>query len=177
MNLRLLAGQLGDDARIGRFRTVQPVQMVDIELAAGKTLEFSIADGLDTCMVFVYEGTATISGGHAVGTKSIALLDASSDDARRFELTAGTGSAVAAMLFAGKKLGEPIAWRKHASSPDCTLIAPTCPRAGYPWRSGRCSAMLFIGAYRRQARPSRDTAAHATETQCTWYMVPTTVPV
>jgi len=83
---------------------------IPVCLQAGTTLNFSIADGLDTCMLFVYEGAGTIAG-RAIGPKSIALLDATSNDARGFELVAGTES-LAAMLFAGKKLNEPIAWRE-----------------------------------------------------------------
>ncbi|CAK4189255.1 unnamed protein product, partial [Aphanomyces euteiches] len=58
---RLLAGPFLD-GRVGPFKTVQPVQMVDFELEAGSNLSFAIPDGYDTCMVYVYEGSGKLAG-------------------------------------------------------------------------------------------------------------------
>ena len=106
--MRLLAGQMGE--QIGRFKTVQPVQMIDMELEAGKSLSHSIPEGMDTCIIYVYEGSGSIAGGSEIGAKTVALLDATSPAKRSFELVADSRGPLEAMLFAGKKLKEPIAW-------------------------------------------------------------------
>ena len=122
VHARLLAGEhLG---RSGRFRTVQPVQMIDFELEPGTSVTHAVPEGLDTAMLYVYEGAGTVAG-RAVGAMSVALLDASgsgSGETRTFELsadaaTAGSsvfsgsgGGKLCAMLFAGKKLKQPVAW-------------------------------------------------------------------
>ncbi|KAK3277189.1 hypothetical protein CYMTET_14789 [Cymbomonas tetramitiformis] len=116
VHARLLAGNLGGSS--GPFQTVQPVQMIDFELASGASLLHEIPAGMDTCMVYVYEGEGNIAG-KPIGPKSIALFNASSDATRMFELTAngatsdsvsGAGGKLCAMIFAGNKLKEPIAW-------------------------------------------------------------------
>ena len=107
--MRLLAGQMGE--QIGRFKTVQPVQMIDMEVEAGKGLTHSIPEGMDTCIIYVYEGSGSIAGGSEIGAKTVALLDATSPAKRSFELVADSRGPLEAMLFAGKKLKEPIAWR------------------------------------------------------------------
>jgi redox-sensitive bicupin YhaK (pirin superfamily) len=105
---RLLAGPFVD-GRIGKFKTHQPVQIVDFEVMSGSQLSYSIPEGMDTCMVYVYEGSGSIAG-QAIFEHQIALLDASSTDKKRlFDLATGDSS-LSAMLFAGKKLHEPIAW-------------------------------------------------------------------
>ena len=48
--------------------------------------------------------------GTAVGPQQVALLDATSDGERLFELAAGSTAPLRVMLFAGTKLKEPIAW-------------------------------------------------------------------
>lgn len=107
VQLRLLAGEHG--GRTGRFQTVQPVYMVDLELEVGSRLVHSIPKGLDTCMVYVYEGEGTITG-NFIGTKHIALFDATTDQQRQFELVSTAKGRMAAMVFAGKKIEEAIAW-------------------------------------------------------------------
>ncbi|ETW00747.1 hypothetical protein H310_07293 [Aphanomyces invadans] len=104
---RLLAGPFLD-GRTGAFKAVQPVQMVDFELEPGSKQSYSIPSGFDTCMLYVYEGSGRV-GNKATGPNQIALFDATSDNTRGFELSAGS-TKVAAMLFTGKKLNEPLAW-------------------------------------------------------------------
>jgi redox-sensitive bicupin YhaK (pirin superfamily) len=58
-------------------------------------------------MVYVYEGGGEVCGS-AVGNKHVAQVEASGV-AREVTITAG-GTGLRAMVFAGKKLGEPIAW-------------------------------------------------------------------
>ncbi|OQR85219.1 hypothetical protein THRCLA_10734, partial [Thraustotheca clavata] len=104
---RLLAGPFLD-GRVGQFKTKQLVQMVDFELAPSSTLTYEIPAGMDTCMLFVYEGDALINS-DAVGMSQIALLDASDESKRSFQLASRSKSA-GIMLFAGKKIKEPVAW-------------------------------------------------------------------
>ncbi|EQC25437.1 hypothetical protein SDRG_16703 [Saprolegnia diclina VS20] len=104
---RLLAGPFAD-GRTGQFKTKQFVQMVDFELSPSSTLTYDIPAGMDTCMLFVYEGDALLNTA-PIRINQVALLDATNEAKRTFELTARS-KAVSAMLFAGKKIKEPIAW-------------------------------------------------------------------
>lgn len=107
----------------GPFETVQPVQMVDFRLEPGSTFEFDVTEGFDTAMLYVYEGSLKVGEDDEAKQGSIVLFDASSDDARGFAVSVPEESTddaddegetskgvVGAMLFAGKKIKEPIAW-------------------------------------------------------------------
>lgn len=112
---RILAGEAF--GAIGPFETVQDIQMIDFELAPGTTIGFDIKEGLDTAMLYLYQGRLqslndggnsrdndTIEEGHVM------LLDASSNEQRGVKLSSTSDSKAHVMLFAGKKLKEPIAW-------------------------------------------------------------------
>lgn len=105
---RVLAGNMFD--QMGPFRTKQSVQMADLEVAAGQTVETSIAGDLDTALLYVYQGNLTRINDEEklIPEQSVILLDASDSAKRGLSLTAGDDADV--MLFAGKKLKEPIAW-------------------------------------------------------------------
>lgn len=106
---RVLAGRnLG---KVGPFETVQPVEMIDIELEPNAIAELTIGKGLDTCMIYVYEGSLSDlnESSNALGAGKIVLMNADSDDKRGIQLIASSSPAKA-LLFAGKKLKEPIAW-------------------------------------------------------------------
>ena len=105
---RVLAGAMFDQT--GPFRTKQDVQMVDLELESGSTIETSIADGLDTALLYVYEGGLSDANGQEAKKQSVVVLDASDDAARGIKLTGGEEKS-GVLLFAGKKLKQPIAWR------------------------------------------------------------------
>jgi len=95
----------------GPFETVQDVQMVDFSFKKGSSYDFEIEKGLDTAMLYVYEGSLeTVNGRDVTQTGSIVLFDASSDNLRGFSVKLKDENA-GCMLFAGKKLKEPIAWR------------------------------------------------------------------
>lgn len=105
---RLLAGPMGD--RIGAFRSKAFVQVIDFDLDSGASLTHSVPKGMDTCILYVYEGQATV-GKQAVKPQTIIVFDATSDSERGFELAAlSNGGSVSAILFAGERLNEPIAW-------------------------------------------------------------------
>lgn len=108
---RVLAGKAWNVT--GPFATVQKVQMIDLELHAGSSSGcFDIADGLDTAMLYVYEGIIDKINSKPSSIKAgqIVLLDASSDENRGIDLSTISSSDAKAILFAGKKLQEPIAW-------------------------------------------------------------------
>eukprot|EP00529_Nitzschia_sp_RCC80_P031362 CAMPEP_0113465140 /NCGR_PEP_ID=MMETSP0014_2-20120614/13578_1 /TAXON_ID=2857 /ORGANISM="Nitzschia sp." /LENGTH=369 /DNA_ID=CAMNT_0000357273 /DNA_START=274 /DNA_END=1383 /DNA_ORIENTATION=+ /assembly_acc=CAM_ASM_000159 len=124
---RILAGQaVGASAGtttadvVGPFRTSQDVQMIDFELKPSTTIDFDIARDMDTAMLYVYDGTlvaTTENGMEEVEQGGIILFDADTDsnDRRGIKLTSGSARdndvvGAHAILFAGKKIKEPIAW-------------------------------------------------------------------
>lgn len=103
---RVLAGPLL--GRVGPFETsVKELQMIDYELEAGATVTHTLPAGYNTCIVYSYNGTGDCSGS-PMGLKAVAQVDAEGD-AREVVLTGGEGG-MEAMVFAGKRLNEPIAW-------------------------------------------------------------------
>lgn len=106
---RVLAGEaLGVR---GSFETVQDVQMIDFRLEKGSSFEFNIKKGLDTAMLYVYAGCLKlVNGKDYIQTGSVILFDASSDEDRGFNIQMDNDNDAGVMLFAGKKLKEPIAW-------------------------------------------------------------------
>ena len=106
---RVLAGPLGGGAA-GPFKTVQDVSMVHYELPAGRTVVHEVGANLDNAIVYVFRGSVQVGGGTALGEAQVARFDASDAAARAIALTAGANGA-GVMLFAGKMLRQPIAWR------------------------------------------------------------------
>jgi len=113
---RILAGDAFGGIT-GPFRTKAKIQMVDMELDENDTVEFEVGDGLDTAILYVYEGALEEINGRSsnddeglLDMGAIVLLDANSPDRRKVSLTTGTNRKAGVMLFAGKKLKEPIAW-------------------------------------------------------------------
>ena len=93
----------------GPFETVQDVQMIDFRLEKEASLEFSISEGLDTAILYVYEGCLSVNGKNDIQAGSVILLDAGFDALRGLNVRT-KGEEAGVMLFAGKKLREPIAW-------------------------------------------------------------------
>lgn len=98
---------------VGPMEAQSKIQMIDFELTEGSTTGcFDIPAGLDTAILFVYEGSLakvntkeeTIEEGHII------LFDADAEEQRGMEFVASSGVSAKAILFAGKKLKEPIAW-------------------------------------------------------------------
>jgi len=103
---RVLAGTAFD--RTGPFQTKQDVQMLDFELEDGGEASHSLPPSFDTCLVYVYEGEGSV-GSEKVSSKAVAVFDASTSGSKTFTLRGGAGG-MNAMLFAGVKLKEPLAW-------------------------------------------------------------------
>jgi len=112
-NARILAGQAFDNTITGPFRTKQPVQMVDFEMQENDLVEFEIDETMDTALLYVYEGGLAGAGNRRANLDrgTILLLDAEEISNRRISMVTSSGQTAGVMLFAGKKLREPIAWR------------------------------------------------------------------
>ena len=97
----------------GPFETVQPVQMIDFEFdKSSPKFDLSIGKGLDTAMLYVYEGVLeSVNGDGPFEAGQILLFDAEDGNEKRgVSIVAADDFAGKAMLFAGKKLKEPVAW-------------------------------------------------------------------
>lgn len=105
---RVVSGPLG--AAVGPFLTVQPLQIIDYVLPPGASLEHVVPPALDNAMAYVYRGSARLgAGGAELPVHHIAHFAAGDAAARAIPLTAGLAGA-SLMLFAGKRLNQPIAW-------------------------------------------------------------------
>lgn len=132
---RVLAGNFKNVQ--GPFTTVQPVQMMDLELNHSTTskdteegsapLEASlqVAEGMDTAILFVYEGSLESLNEctEVIPQYSVILLDAS--DQERRAITIKAKSAASVMLLAGKRLNQEIAWQGPIVMTDDFEIANT----------------------------------------------------
>jgi redox-sensitive bicupin YhaK (pirin superfamily) len=134
---RLLSGALRD--RTGAMKAQCDIQMIDFELDPSSSVTHVLPTGLDTCMLYCYGGSGKVAG-QSVPQGGIALLDATNDGERGFEFVAGAAGAQF-MLFAGKKLKEPIAWHgpivmnTDAEIRQCfgELQSGTFPPKRVPW--------------------------------------------
>jgi len=113
---RLLAGPMGDGdvGRVGPMRAQCRVQVVDFELDPGARVSHCVPPDMDTCLLYVYGGGGEI-GGRRVTVGSVAVLDAAlsgetEERARVFTFVGDAAEGAKFMLFAGKKLREPVAW-------------------------------------------------------------------
>ena len=104
---RLLSGPWSS-GRVGAMKTQTTTQMVDFELLGGAAAEHVVPPGMDTALLYVYQGSGTVAG-KDVPEGAVVVLDATSDEARSLFFEAGTSGAHF-LLFAGKKLKEPVAW-------------------------------------------------------------------
>ena len=92
--------------------TKTPIQMIDVEMGSGKEMSHSVPDGYDTLMVYAYEGSGSVvvvEGDKKLSSNDIVLFDANDNSKRSF--TINSDENLSFMIFAGKKLNEPIAWR------------------------------------------------------------------
>lgn len=107
LHARVLAGAVGGAS--GPFQTVQPLQMVDYALGPAASHTHVVPAELDNCLVYVYQGHGSVCG-MPVPLQSIVRVDATDASARTVTLAAGP-EGMSAMLFAGKRLRQPIAWQ------------------------------------------------------------------
>lgn len=105
-NMRLLAGEHA--GQVGAFKTKQPIQMLDLELAPSSEFEHTLPLVLDNCLVFVYEGSCKMCG-QELRHHDTARFDATDSSRRKLTFVAGK-EGVGMMIFAGKRINERIAW-------------------------------------------------------------------
>ena len=127
---RLIAGSV--DEEVGAFTSVMPLQIIDYVLQAGCAHVHQVSQGMDSTFVYVYKGSGTV-GGTQVPCDCVIQLDASMGDAvRGVSLLAGEGEGFSAMLFAGRRLNQSIAWHGPFVMTTKAEIASTiaCYQAG-----------------------------------------------
>ena len=112
VRVRVVAGpfQSGTFQARGPFRTVVDVQMLDIVLQPGASIEHVLPELYDNCLIYVYgkKGIMSSISGSLVKPGQVARLDASGA-ARTIALQAGK-EGLSVLVFAGKMLKQPIAW-------------------------------------------------------------------
>lgn len=109
---RLLSGDF--DGYVGPIQSIAKIQMLDLEVDAGGNYLHILPQGMDTCMIYVYEGTMVVNKSDLAKPKHVVLFDAGTElDAKGFHVHVPVESTqgAKAMIFIGKKLNEPIAWR------------------------------------------------------------------
>jgi redox-sensitive bicupin YhaK (pirin superfamily) len=147
VSARVLAGNtLGV---VGPFETVQPVEMADFELEPDATIEVDVGKGLNTVMLYVYEGALEdLNDKGGVQAGNVVLMDADSDEKRGLRMKTSSSSKAGVMLFAGKKLDEPIAWhgpivmntQKQIDDTIHELRSGQFPPSRVPWDYKKLSA-------------------------------------
>ncbi|WP_085577520.1 MULTISPECIES: pirin family protein [unclassified Pseudomonas] len=98
--LRLIAGEF--DGRQGAARTFTPVDVWDIRLNAGKTLDLDLHEGRNTALV-VLRGSVQINGREQAAVGQLALFER---DGRQVTLKADADAVV--LLLSGEPIDEPI---------------------------------------------------------------------
>lgn len=104
---RLLAGPYADQE--GAFRTKQSVQMIDFEVTPRAAFCHAIPEHMEAVLVYCYRGELRVGAeGKKLPAQHVARLDGTTSQ-RDLLLEAGEDGA-ACILFAGKRINEPIAW-------------------------------------------------------------------
>ena len=159
---RVLAGDAA--GQHGPFATVQDVQMVHYEVAAGDSIQHSVPANLDNVLVYVYRGSGSI-GGAAVKPHACVQLDGASTTSREFIAEAGSNG-MGVMIFAGKRLNQPVAWH----GPFVMTTDVEIRTAINDYRHGRLPAKRVPWDYKHIAKAPADwkgpvllSAATATE--------------
>lgn len=105
--MRVLAGGVNDVQ--GPFKTVQPVQIIDLTLSPNSAYSHSVPTQLNTCIVYIYEGKGSIAD-TPVSRGQVVKLDASQIQARDVSFACGPDG-LGALIFSGQRLDEPISWQ------------------------------------------------------------------
>mmetsp|Transcript_55064 Transcript_55064/g.103207 ORF Transcript_55064/g.103207 Transcript_55064/m.103207 type:complete len:330 (-) Transcript_55064:349-1338(-) len=106
---RLLAGPYRE--QVGAFRTKQSVQMIDFEILPASAFCHAVPDDMNTVLVYCYKGQCRVgTEGTALPAQHVARLDASSTSLRNLALEADAKEGASCLLFAGRRINEPIAW-------------------------------------------------------------------
>jgi redox-sensitive bicupin YhaK (pirin superfamily) len=100
-NVRVIAGEFGGVR--GPARTVTPLNVWDVRIAAGKTVELPINDGFSTLLA-VRRGIATLDRDETASHAELAVFERAGD---RISLATG-GEDVEGLLLSGQAIGEPV---------------------------------------------------------------------
>ena len=170
---RLLAG--ASMGKVGPFKTVANVQILDVVLPSdGAEVVHEIPEGLENVLVYVYDGEAVIGGEH-VPAKHVARFEpknakkggkltlqaAPGAPAVSEDVGFGTGHAVKMLIFAGKKLRQPIAWHGPFVMTTQDEIRETISE----YRRGTFLKHRFPGNYKRKADIDRVLQERATKAE------------
>ena len=98
--IRVIAGQYGDAQ--GPAHTFSPMQVWDVKLNAGRSVELAAAEGWNTALV-VLHGNVRINGQHAAHEGQLVVLDAKGADVL---IDASTDASV--LLLSGEPIDEPV---------------------------------------------------------------------
>eukprot|EP01031_Cornospumella_fuschlensis_P034152 gene34152-41340_t len=96
-----------NDAK-GPFATKQAVQILDYQLQPRASHTHRLCAGHDNIIIFVYKGSGQVSG-QALPLFATARLDTTGDSKETLLQAGDEGMHV--MVFSGKRINEPIAWR------------------------------------------------------------------
>jgi redox-sensitive bicupin YhaK (pirin superfamily) len=99
-NLRVIAGDY--DGNKGPARTFTPIDVWDVRLNAGRSVEFDVPEGRTLALV-VLRGNVTVNGSEVAHQAQMVLLDRAN---REVMIEASTDASV--LLLSGEPLGEPI---------------------------------------------------------------------
>jgi hypothetical protein len=99
--LRVIAGDYA--GRRGPARTFTPIDLWDLRLHGGGTVELPVADGR-TAAVLVLHGTVSVNGVPAVGEAQMLLLDRAG-----VGVSLGSQTDATVLLLSGEPIDEPIA--------------------------------------------------------------------
>jgi redox-sensitive bicupin YhaK (pirin superfamily) len=99
-SVRVIAGQYND--RKGPAHTFTPMNVFDVRLQAGKSVEFNFKEG-HTTAAFVLKGSLKLASGENVGEASIAVFER---DGEKLKITADQDATV--LILNGEPINEPI---------------------------------------------------------------------
>ena len=142
---RLLAGSVG--GLQGPFETATNVEMIDITVEAGATFRHTLDAVYDQSLIYIYKGEGTVNSARA-STNSVLQLDAPNAATRGIEIVGGGGGGCSCMLFSGKRINEPIAWRgpfvmntqRELEDTMMEMRRGTFPPVRVPWDYKKISA-------------------------------------
>lgn len=141
---RLLAGPYA--SKMGPFQTAQSVQMIDFELGSNVEHIHHVPSDLDNCLLYVYRGSGYVAGMRII-QQQLACLAAEDPAARAFTMASGP-EGLGVLLFAGKRIREPICWhgpfvmasKAELQSAFATYQSGNFPPKRVPWDYTRAAA-------------------------------------
>jgi hypothetical protein len=106
-SVRVIAGEFAGLS--SPFKSAVPIQILHLTVSASQTAEFDISTDCDNSIAYVASGSGSVNGA-AVDLRATLRFDATDPNARTMKI-AGGADGIGVLLFSGKKLNQPIAWR------------------------------------------------------------------